>query len=105
MSDTNDDDFLFKYLDDYPDLPALAPAGSPHIFNINAIPDLDIYIADVVVKILFKSSPSTLTDFLNLGITEVNFVVKRDYFGEDFWIRREGKIVKVITLSFTQSTC
>lgn len=70
---TQQDSFEISYLNDYPNLPADAPSGSPHILELQrlnlesidqALLCTNLHMADFVATILYNHSPETLTEFL-----------------------------------------
>ena len=96
---SGDDDFpQVVYLDSFPQLPANAPLGHPHILDLNSLsedfPQEEATIPDIVVTILFKYKPEALKAFLDLNRAHVHFLL-RESANLDFCILRNGKTVKV----------
>ena len=89
-----------RYLDVYPKLPINTPVGHPHIIDLECL-DHDFYnfqpitIADLVVTVLFKFTPGTLTAFLDLERPRFLYIQARSL---DFCIKRIGRVVTVRVL-------
>ncbi|KAL8830674.1 MAG: hypothetical protein Q9191_001299 [Dirinaria sp. TL-2023a] len=88
----------FLYCSDFPELPADAPVGHPHILDLKCLLALrgqkGPTIPDLVVTVLFKYKPEALKAFLDLGRSEVHFL-RRNPPERDFCISRKGKLVKI----------
>jgi len=82
------------------DLPAHAPAGCPHLIDINAITELeipdDLTLVDAIVTLLFKWDARCLQDLLDLS--------REDFYcshitsqHSEYYVKRDGRHVTVCT--------
>ena len=103
---TMDDDYgaePVRYLDVYPKLPTNTPIGHPHIIDLECLDhDLpgtqSITIADLVVTVLFKFTPGTLTSFLDLERPKFLYMEAGGPGRLEFCIKRDGRMVIVRVL-------
>ena len=97
--DSTEDKMSIEYINSYPNLPANAPFGHPHIIDSERL-DVVLYvylisIADLVVTILFKLKPGALTAFLDLKRPNFHYIQAGSGDRSDFCIKRDGRIVTV----------